>query len=129
MTIVRGLSIGMLCLSIFGAGCEKCGVPDITPKTLPDGTVGERYRKELSVPCRDGGWTLRSGELPPGIQFDDRGVFSGIPTLEGTYVFTVSMAIDESDENGGSDVSRGYSLVVVGPGGGEPTGGAVADGG
>jgi hypothetical protein len=110
-------------LSVLGAGCETCGAPTIEPKTLPDGTVGKSYRKELSVECRDGGWSLSSGELPPGIQFDDRGVLSGIPSLAGTYVFTVGMVIDESDENGGTEVNRGYSLVVLGPDG-EPAGGA-----
>ena len=126
-TALRGLSTIILCLSVLGAGCEKCGEPDITPPTLPDGTVGESYRAELSIPCREGGWTLRSGELPPGLQFDDRGVFSGVPTLEGTYLFTVGVLIDESDEGGGNDVSRGYSLVILGPGGEEPAGGAGGD--
>lgn len=123
MTIARGLSLGIVGLSMLVAGCEKCGVATIDPKTLPDGTVGERYGEQLSVACRDGGWSLRSGSLPPGLQFDGRGRFSGVPTLEGTYVFTVGMLVDESSENAGTDVSRGYSLVILGPSG-EPAAGA-----
>jgi hypothetical protein len=53
-------------------------------------------------------------------------VFSGTPERSGIYVFTVGMVIDASDDQGGTDLSRGYALVIdEAPGGG----GAGGEGG
>lgn len=64
----------------------------ITTTSLPNGTVGARYRATLQAA---GGappytWTVVSGHLPPGLRLHRRtGVISGKPTAPGRYTFTV----------------------------------------
>jgi hypothetical protein len=122
----RAALFGCLLASAVLSGCEDCGTPSIAPVELSKGTVGEPYSEELRVPCRDGEWRLSDGELPPGVELDSEGVFSGTPERSGIYVFTVGMVIDASDDQGGTDLSRGYALVIdEAPGGG----GAGGEGG
>jgi hypothetical protein len=113
IALYRWLRLGCLLACVAATGCEKCEPVRIEPSSLPQGTVGKRYRQELAVACYDGGWSLRSGDLPPGIQFNNKGVFTGTPVLAGTYAFTVGIILDESsDDHAGTDLSSGYILVI-----------------
>ena len=129
MTRQRAALLGCLLASAVLSACEDCGTPSIAPVELSKGTVGEPYSEELRVPCRDGEWRLSDGELPPGVEFDSEGVFSGTPERSGIYVFTVGMVIDASDDQGGTDLSRGYTLVIDGPAGVGGEGGGPGEGG
>jgi hypothetical protein len=131
MTIRRAALFGCLLASAVLSACDDCGTPSIAPTELSNGTVGEPYSEELRVPCRDGEWRVSGGELPPGLGLDSGGVFSGTPERRGTYVFTVGMVIDATDDQGGTDLSRGYTLVIDGPAdvGGGGDGGGPGEGG
>jgi hypothetical protein len=128
MTRQRAALLACLLAPAVLSACEDCGTPSIAPVELSNGTVGEPYSEELRVPCRDGEWRVSAGELPPGIELDSEGVFSGTPERRGTYVFTVGMVIDASDDQGGTDLSRGYTLVIGEPAGGDGAGGEGGSG-
>jgi Putative Ig domain len=66
----------------------------ITSSVLPSGVLGNSYAASMAA---TGGtppyaWGIASGSLPAGISFSENGVFSGIPTVQGNYKFTVKVA-------------------------------------
>jgi len=63
--------------------------PIITILTLPFGEVGVSYNKTLTASNSPVTWSLESGSLPYGLGLSEQGIISGIPTIEGTYNFTV----------------------------------------
>jgi fibronectin type 3 domain-containing protein len=74
----------------------------VTTTALPDGVVGSAYNKTLTETggTTGGGqpftWTVISGALPPGIALGlapdgVSGALTGIPTVPGTYNFTVKV--------------------------------------
>jgi hypothetical protein len=68
------------------------GPVDITTGSpLPDGTVGASYGVTLQAA---GGeppfeWSLESGNLPPGLSLEETGALHGVPTVDGSFSFTV----------------------------------------
>lgn len=65
----------------------------ITTRTLPDGKVGDPYRKVLAATGGDGkyAWSLAKGSsLPDGLRLSASGVLSGTPTESGTFRVTVT---------------------------------------
>ena len=79
--------------------------------SLNQGVVGYQYQSQLGT---EGGFGQKvfevlSGTLPPGITMDSTGIFSGVPTTAGTYVFTV-----EVTDLSGSD-SAEVSLLINPP--------------
>ena len=84
----------------------------IEPLALRLGVVGADYSATLTVtdPTATPTWSIESGELPPGISFDEAaGELGDFPTAGGTYPFTVRA------EDGAMFGERVYSIVVVKP--------------
>ncbi|HEX4960399.1 MAG TPA: S8 family serine peptidase [Thermoanaerobaculia bacterium] len=77
---------------------------------LPPGNLTSAYSTTLVAA---GGtppysWSLRAGQLPPGVTLSLQGVLTGGPTVQGRYFFTVSVA-----DAAGATVLRSLSLDVV----------------
>jgi hypothetical protein len=49
-----------------------------------------------------------SGALPPGLAFDPQGLLTGVPTLPGTYTFTVRVT-----DAAGTVATRSYTIVIA----------------
>jgi hypothetical protein len=65
----------------------------VTTLSLPNGTVGVSYFQDLVSTYSPGPiWTVIGGALPPGLSLKSGGPLTGVPTLSGTYNFTVSAA-------------------------------------
>jgi Putative Ig domain len=71
----------------------------ITTTSLPSGTLNYNYNTTLGA---NGGvipytWSVTSGSLPPGLNLDPpSGLISGMPTITGSYPFTVQVADSQS---------------------------------
>jgi len=67
-----------------------------TPSSLPPGTQGASYSYNLAASGGVGSytWSLASGSnpLPTGLTLSSSGQLSGIPTVSGTFTFTVQVA-------------------------------------
>src|ERR1700686_1310564 len=78
---------------------------------LPTGAVGKTYAQV----CVTGGLqpytTSTTGQFPPGLAVNSVGVISGIPTVGGTYSFTLNV-VDARQ----ASVSKALSVVITGPG-------------
>jgi hypothetical protein len=85
---------------------QGCCDPRIGTGVIPDGCVGERYVFALYGDCADNRWIVASGDLPPGIELSNTGVLSGTPTLEGIYLFTVTLSPDFNP------ASKGFSMTI-----------------
>jgi hypothetical protein len=78
----------------------------IAPDKLPGGTVGDKYRTQLSA---TGGayptytFSLADGALPDGLTMDADGTISGTPSKAGTFSFTVSV---------NDPVLKAYTIVI-----------------
>lgn len=89
------------------------GCFEIPEQLLPEGTVRVPYAVALRTaggtePTR--GWTVASGQLPPGIRLDGTsGTLAGTPTKAGRYIFTVR-AWDSSSPS--ETVARSFTLTV-----------------
>lgn len=80
------------------------------PPQLPDGALGVTYNQVITAIGGQAPYTfvLTSGNLPPGLSLMAVGRLAGIPTLVGTYNFTIS-ASDANGKNG----SLSYTIRVV----------------
>jgi outer membrane autotransporter protein len=84
----------------------------ISPATLPAGTAGIAYSQSLSS---SGGiapytYAIVSGSLPAGMAFNSAGVFSGTPTVAGSYALTV-----RSTDDAGYNATNSYTIVIAAP--------------
>ncbi|MFC5569283.1 putative Ig domain-containing protein [Lysobacter yangpyeongensis] len=84
----------------------------VSPASLPDGVAGTAYSQTFTG---SGGtapyaFNLVSGALPVGMSMSSAGVFSGTPTVAGTFNFTVR-ATDDLGLTG----DRAYTLVIAAP--------------
>lgn len=84
----------------------------ITTEALPAATVGVPYSFTLAA---SGGsppysWQIVGGALPTGLSLNANGVLSGLPTVTGTFTFTVR-AFDRLQ----ATAQRNYQLVVNTP--------------
>ncbi len=81
----------------------------IGPATLPDGVIGTTYDQTLTASGAIGPVTfaVATGSLPPGLVLTPAGILTGVPTLAGTYPFTV-----QADQANGCSASRAYSITM-----------------
>ena len=89
------------------AGCSDCDLR-VSTRMLPDATVGIRYAVPLTSNCGGDAWFIQTGGLPPGIGLEEDGDVAGIPTLAGTYTFTVGVF----DFTSGQAACKGLSILV-----------------
>jgi N-acetylneuraminic acid mutarotase len=90
----------------------------VIPVSLPISTFATSYTQSIRAIGGGGlvnpvSFEIADGALPPGLTLGfDTGILEGVPTLEGTFDFTVvARALDGSESAG----SRAYSLSVVSP--------------
>lgn len=82
----------------------------IQPFALPNGTVGTWYGYNFSV---TGGsapyqWNISSGAAPTGLTFDAAGSLYGLPSVAGTYPFTVRVRSVT-----GVEETRLYTVIIA----------------
>ncbi len=87
-----------------------CPTITLSPATLPNGTAGVAYSRNLSASGGQSPYAYSQllGVLPPGLTLSSTGAITGTPTTVGSYSFTVR-AID--DNNCGAD--RGFTIEVA----------------
>jgi hypothetical protein len=93
---------------VSGSGCSDCDLR-VSTRMLPDATVGIRYDVPLTSNCGGDAWFLQTGTLPPGIGLEEDGDLAGIPTLAGSYAFTVGVI----DYPSGAVAYKGLSIAVL----------------
>ncbi len=105
--------------TIFAAGevvtiNQASGCPIIvSPANLSAGQIGGNYSQQFTQSGGIGGitWSVSIGSLPPGLMLDPgTGLLSGIPTVPGTFGFTVRAA--DSSPNGCYGETP-YMLVIT----------------
>jgi hypothetical protein len=81
---------------------------DTTPPLA--GEVGLFYEGsfETTGGTRPYSYTITSGELPTGLNLSVGGELSGIPTVAGTFTFTVTVTGDDGETD-----AHGYSLTIA----------------
>ena len=89
--------------------------PLITNDSLSDGTVGSTYSQTLTA---TGGatvtWALDSGSLPDGLTLSPTGIIAGIPTAQGTFVFTVKATNLVGDDTKAFSITISLVQVLAG---------------
>ena len=71
---------------------QQLGLAIVPVRSFPDGNVGVPYSFKFDTWGGVGPfvWTVDSGELPPGVVLDPAsGALVGVPTIPGTYQFSV----------------------------------------
>lgn len=82
----------------------------ITTTALPEGFLQSQYNAQVQATGGSGGNVFTfSGALPPGLSFTN-GIFAGVPTTEGSYPITISVA-----DNAGATNSRPFTIVISRP--------------
>lgn len=99
-------------LGIFVTKAYTILVLQITPATLPDGTVGTAYSQQLTLLGGTGAvtFTLTGGTLPAGLNMSSSGLISGTPTTAATSNFEVTA----TDSIGNTAVQQMSIKVAVG---------------
>ena len=90
---------------------DPCPTIDLSPPTLPDGTVGTPYSETVVASGGNPpyGYSVSAGSLPPGLSLNTvTGEISGTPTIAGTFNFIV--AASDADLCTGT---RDYSIAVA----------------
>ena len=72
---------------------EQAIFPTITIDNLKEGKINTLYNFKISATGNDLTWEVIKGSLPIGLTLDSKtGMIQGIPTKEGTYIFTIQVA-------------------------------------
>lgn len=109
---------GKLQKGLEPAPTEQKGRLTITTTTLPEVSIGSRYRQDLTAlggrqPYR---WSLVENStrtiafivgLPRGLTLSSQGIISGTPAATGSYAFTVKV-----EEAAGGTIQRTLAIVV-----------------
>jgi len=117
MRLASVLLLGALLLCV-APGCDEFEPLEIVTNALPDGQVGQTYAARIETEGGYGGVTISvlSGQLPPGISFtqdEEDAVLAGVPSLAGTYLFTVEARTSGHDSlKANSIVSKGFAILV-----------------
>jgi hypothetical protein len=82
---------------------------NVTPDSLPTGTVGKSYSQSLSTTGGTAPYTfiLKAGNLPPGLKLSS-GKISGKPTAGGSFFISV-LATDKYGFTG----AQGYTIDIA----------------
>ncbi|MFN0112306.1 MAG: beta strand repeat-containing protein [Blastocatellia bacterium] len=89
----------------------NCQTINVSPTSLPGGTVGIGYSQTVS---QSGGvgtitWSMSAGSLPNGLGLGlTTGILSGLPTVSGTFNFTV-----RATDGNGCFGERAYQVVIA----------------
>jgi len=113
------LALSLLASSLLWQGCsavpQSAAAPAQKPTpqsgrlVLPSSSVGSSYHEVLATVSPLQSLQMVQGELPPGLKLDPtNGTISGVPTQEGTFVFTI-MVTGVTRELA---TSKAYSLTV-----------------
>jgi hypothetical protein len=102
-TILAAATLLMLSLGALGCSCDL----EITTPFLPDGTVGTPYFINLDSDCGGDTWFLASGGLPPGMALQSNGDLEGLPSMAGTFRFTIGLI----DFGSGDEAFKGFMLT------------------
>jgi hypothetical protein len=84
--------------------------PAITTVSLPAGDVGVAYSRTLTASSGTSPytWSILSGSLPTGLSLNSStGAVYGIPTVAGTYSFTVKVT-----DNAGVTATKALSILI-----------------
>jgi len=93
--------------------CHAAGA-EMSPDTLPDGTVGESYSQQLVAFGGEEVFSLDDGALPEGLALSEAGLLEGTPSQAGSYEFGVTSVVDDSEAECPVHPSFGdYTLTVV----------------
>lgn len=81
----------------------------ILTRELPIATMSLPYAFVLAAAGGSSSytWTQTAGTLPPGLSFDAQGRFSGTPTEEGRFMFSISVS------DGALEISRDFEILVA----------------
>ena len=87
--------------------------PMVMTTSLPGGTINTAYAQ--TTLAASGGtppytWSASTGSLPPGISVSAAGVVSGMPTVVGTFDFTIQVK-----DAIGATATQALSIAVVAP--------------
>ncbi len=99
----------LLCSAfVLSTGCLRDGALDLSG--VEAATYGVAYSADLAVVDYDGpaSWALSMGTLPPGLEFTESGVLSGVPEELGTFPIQVTV----SNMTGVRDFSGSLDLAV-----------------
>jgi hypothetical protein len=80
----------------------------IQTTTLPNGTIGSNYSQTIVAVGGSGGNTFAktAGTLPTGLSLSSSGVLTGIPTVNASFTFTVTVT-----DSLGATASQSYTLI------------------
>ncbi|WP_409347115.1 Ig domain-containing protein [Paenibacillus sp. MBLB4367] len=89
---------------------RRCGSAEFVTANLPSGKAGSTYALTFESAGGIGArsYSLLSGGLPIGISFSSAGIFSGKPTVAGTYTFTLRVSDSQA-----ASASQSFTLVVA----------------
>lgn len=89
-----------------------CPAINLSPTTLPNGTIGGAYNQIISATGGTSPYTFAviSGSLPNGLTLSASGVLSGTPTVGGTFNFTV-----QAIAANGCTGTRAYTIQITCP--------------
>jgi hypothetical protein len=104
------LNSGVVLNLRFGLQFGAVGNPVPVGAALSSGSIGTAYSETITA---SGGtspyaYAVTSGALPTGLSMSSVGLISGIPTVVGTYNFTVT--VTDAQENTGS---QPFSITIA----------------
>ncbi len=111
-----------LAIAMEVMACAQAGGPQITTKSVPNGSVGSSYSAQIvsNLGGSDLGpptWSLAGGNLPPGISLTvasgPTAIISGIPTAAGLYTFSV-VVTQMLDFGSFQSVEKAFSISISG---------------
>ncbi|MGH9842046.1 MAG: putative Ig domain-containing protein, partial [Blastocatellia bacterium] len=103
------------CPDLQTASFTVCPAINISPATLPEGVGGTAYSQTLTA---SGGtapysFAVMAGTLPGGLSLSSSGALTGMPSVAGTFNFTIA-----ATDAGGCTGTRSYTVTVTGTTGG-----------
>jgi hypothetical protein len=84
----------------------------IVTHSVLDGALANPYQQNLIAAGGEPpyAWSVKDGDLPPGLTLDPRGAISGVPATIGAYPFTLKVT-----DNTAASASADYSINIAPP--------------